>query len=184
MGDKKALVPVEIIVRKILFLRGEKVLLDRDLAELYGVETRVFKQAVRRNRKRFPEDFMFELTKQEFEDWRSQFVISKSDKMGLRYRPMAFTEQGVAMLSSVLNSDRAIEVNIAVMRAFVQLRQMIASNEELARKLDELEEKYDEQFRIVFDAIRALIDQDEKPRKKIGFEVSEGRVSYRKKKKQ
>jgi hypothetical protein len=184
MGDKKALVPVEVIVRKILFLRGEKVLLDRDLAELYGVETRVLKQAVRRNRKRFPEDFMFELTKQEFEDWRSQFVISKSDKMGLRYRPMAFTEQGVAMLSSVLNSDRAIEVNIAVMRAFVQLRQMIASNEELARKLDELEEKYDEQFRIVFDAIRALIDQDEKPRKKIGFEVSEGRVSYRKKKKQ
>ena len=184
MGDKKALVPAEVIVRKILFLRGEKVLLDRDLAELYGVETRVLKQAVRRNRKRFPEDFMFELTKQEFEDWRSQFVISNSDKMGLRYRPMAFTEQGVAMLSSVLNSDRAIEVNIAVMRAFVQLRKMIASNEELARKLDELEEKYDEQFRIVFDAIRALIDQDEKPRKKIGFEVSEGRVSYRKTKKQ
>ena len=164
-------------------MRGEKVLLDRDLAELYGVETRVLKQAVRRNRKRFPKDFMFELTKQEFEDWRSQFVISKSDKMGLRYRPMAFTEQGVAMLSSVLNSDRAIEVNIAIMRTFVQLRKMIASNEELARKLDELEEKYDEQFRIVFDAIRALIDQDEKPRKKIGFEVSEGRVSYKKKKK-
>ena len=178
MGDKKALVPAEAIVRKILFLRGEKVLLDRDLAELYGVETRVLKQAVRRNRKRFPEDFMFELTKQEFEDWRSQFVISKSDKMGLRYRPMAFTEQGVAMLSSVLNSDRAIEVNIAIMRAFVQLRKMIASNEELARKLDELEEKYDEQFRIVFDAIRALIEHDEKPPKKIGFEVSEDRSSY------
>ena len=171
MGDKKALVPADVIVRKILFLRGEKVLLDRDLAELYGVETRALKQAVRRNRKRFPEDFMFELTKQEFEDWRSQFVISNSDKMGLRYRPMAFTEQGVAMLSSVLNSDRAVEVNIAIMRAFVQLRKMIASNEELARKLDELEEKYDEQFRIVFDAIRALIEHDEKPPKKIGFET-------------
>jgi hypothetical protein len=171
MGDKKALVPAEIIVRKILFLRGDKVLLDRDLAELYGVETRVLKQAVRRNKRRFPEDFMFELTKQEFEDWRSQFVISKSDKMGLRYRPMAFTEQGVAMLSSVLNSERAIEMNIAIMRAFVQLRKIIASNEELARKLDELEEKYDEQFRIVFEAIHALIEHDEKPPKKIGFEV-------------
>ena len=171
MGDKKALVPAELIVRKILFLRGEKVLLDRDLAELYGVETRVLKQAVRRNSKRFPEYFMFELTKHEFEDWRSQFVISNSDKMGLRYRPMAFTEQGVAMLSSVLNSDRAVEVNIAIMRAFVQLRKMIAPNEELARKLDELEEKYDEQFRIVFDAIRALIEHDEKPKKKIGFEA-------------
>ena len=145
--------------------------MDRDLAELYGVETRLLKQAVRRNRKRFPEDFMFELTKQEFEDWRSQFVISNSDKMGLRYRPMAFTEQGVAMLSSVLNSDRAIEMNIAIMRAFVQLRKMIAFNEELARKLDELEEKYDEQFRIVFEAIHALIEQDEKPPKKIGFET-------------
>ena len=171
MGDRRRLVPTEVIVRKILLLRGEKVLLDRDLAELYGVETRALKQAVRRNRKRFPEDFMFELTKQEFEDWRSQFVISNSDKMGLRYRPMAFTEQGVAMLSSVLNSDRAVEVNIAIMRAFVQLRKMIASNEELARKLDELEEKYDEQFRIVFDAIRALIEHDEKPPKKIGFET-------------
>jgi len=171
MGNTKSLVPAEVIVRKILFLRGENVLLDRDLAELYGVETRVLKQAVRRNRKRFPEDFMFELTKQEFEDWRSHFVISKSDKMGLRYRPMAFTEQGVAMLSSVLNSERAIEMNIAIMRAFVQLRKIIASNEELARKLDELEEKYDEQFRIVFEAIHALIEHDEKPPKKIGFEV-------------
>ncbi len=178
MGNTKTLVPVEVIATKILFLRGEKVLLDRDLAELYGVETRVLKQAVRRNRERFPEDFMFELTKQELEDWRSQFVISNSDKMGLRYRPMAFTEQGVAMLSSVLRSDRAIEVNIAIMRAFVQLRKMIASNEELARKLTELEEKYDEQFRIVFDAIHALIEHDEKPHKKIGFEISEKRTVY------
>jgi hypothetical protein len=174
MGDKKALVPTEVIVTKILFLRGEKVLLDRDLAELYAVETRALKQAVRRNIKRFPEDFMFELTKEELEDWRSQFVISKSDKMGLRYRPMAFTEQGVAMLSSVLNSDRAIEVNIAIMRAFVQLRKMIASNEELARKLEELEhkiEKHDEDIGLIFEAIRQLMTPPDTPPKKIGFEV-------------
>ena len=173
MGHKKALVPAEVIVRKILFLRGEKVLLDRDLAELYGVETRLLKQAVRRNRKRFPEDFMFELTKQEFEDWRSQFVISNSDKMGLRYRPMAFTEQGVAMLSSVLNSDRAIEVNIAIMRAFVQLRKMIASNKKLARKLKELEARVgeqDEQIQLIFEAIHQLMSPPDKPPKKIGFE--------------
>ena len=174
MGEKKALVPTEVIVTKIIFLRGERVLLDRDLAELYGVETRVLKQAVRRNMKRFPEDFMFELTKEELEDWRSQFVISKSDKMGLRYRPMAFTEQGVAMLSSVLNSDRAIEVNIAIMRAFVQLRKMIASNEELARKLKELEErleKHDENIGLIFEAIRELMTPPDKPTKKIGFEA-------------
>jgi hypothetical protein len=174
MGDKKALVPAEVIVRKILFLHGEKVLLDRDLAELYGVETRLLKQAVRRNRKRFPEDFMFELTKQEFEDWRSQFVISNSDKMGLRYRPMAFTEQGVAMLSSVLNSDRAIEVNIAIMRAFVQLRKMIASNKKLARKVKELEARvgeHDEQIQVIFEAIHQLMTPPDTPPKKIGFET-------------
>jgi hypothetical protein len=175
MGDKKALVPAEVIVGKILFLRGEKVLLDRDLAELYGVETRVLNQAVGRNKKRFPEDFMFVLTREEITRI-SQSVTSSKIKYSKRVT--AFTEQGVTMLSSVLNSDRAIEVNIAIMRAFVQLRKMIASNEELARKLDELEEKYDEQFRIVFEAIRALIDQDEKPPKKIGFEVSEDRSSY------
>ena len=107
-------VPIESIVSKIVFIRDEKVMLDRDLAELYGVETKVLKQAVRRNIKRFPDDFMFELTKEEFENWRSQFVTSNSDKMGLRYKPMAFTEQGVAMLSSVLHSNRAIEVNIAI----------------------------------------------------------------------
>ena len=171
MGNTKALVPMEVIVTKILYLRGEKVLLDRDLAELYGVETKQLKRAVRRNIKRFPEDFMFELSKEEWENLRCHFGTSSWG--GTRYAPLAFTEQGVAMLSSVLKSDRAIEVNIAIMRAFVQLRKMIASNEELARKLDELEEKYDEQFRIVFDAIRALIEHDEKPPKKIGFEGNE-----------
>ena len=172
------IVPIESIVNKVIFLRGEKVLLDRDLAELYGVETKVLKQAVRRNIKRFPSDFMFELSKEEFEDWRSQFVTSNSVKMGLRYKPMAFTEQGVAMLSSVLKSERAIGVNIAIMRAFVRLRQMLASNEDLARKLEDMEKKYDEQFKVVFDAIRALMAPPEKPRKKIGFEVKEGRAGY------
>jgi hypothetical protein len=184
MGRTKALVPTEAIISKILFLRGEKVLLDRDLAELYGVETRVLKQAVRRNRRRFPEDFMFELTRQEFEDWRSQFVISNSDKMGLRYRPMAFTEQGVAMLSSVLNSERAIKVNIAIMRAFVQLRKMIASHEELARKLAELEAhmgEHSEQIQAIFEAIRQLMSPPDRLQKKIGFEVSEKKASYGKK---
>jgi len=168
MKDIKELVPIELIVTKILFLRGEKVLLDRDLAELYGVETRVLNQAVGRNEKRFPEDFMFVLTREEITRI-SQSVTSSKIKYSKRVT--AFTEQGVAMLSSVLNSDRAIEVNIAIMRAFVQLRKIIASNEELARKLDELEEQYDEQFRIVFEAIHALIEQDEKPTKKIGFEA-------------
>ncbi len=174
------IVPIESIVSKIIFLRGEKVLLDRDLAELYSVETKVLKQAVRRNIRRFPDDFMFELTKEEFEDWRSQFVTSNRDKMGLRYKPMAFTEQGVAMLSSVLNSNRAIEVNIAIMRAFVQLRKMISSHANLERKLVALEKKYDQQFRVVFDAIRALMAPPERPKKKIGFEVKERRAVYSK----
>ena len=172
------IVPIESIVSKIILLRGEKVLLDRDLAKLYEVETKVLKQAVRRNIRRFPSDFMFELSKEEFEDWRSQFVTSNSDKMGLRYRPMAFTEQGVAMLSGVLKSERAIEVNIAIMRAFVTLRQMLASNAALARKLEEMEIKYDEQFKIVFEAISQLMTPSEWPRKKIGFEVKEPKGRY------
>ncbi len=115
MDKKGVMIPVERIKQLIVFIRGQKVMLDRDLAELYGIETKVLKQAVRRNIKRFPDDFMFELTKEEFENWRSQFVTSNRDKMGLRYKPMAFTEQGVAILSSVLRSERAIEVNIAIM---------------------------------------------------------------------
>jgi len=171
-SSKPTLVPIEVIISKIIFVRGEKVLLDRDLAELYGVETKALKQAVRRNIKRFPDDFMFELSKEEFENWRSQFVTSNSDKMGLRYRPMTFTEQGVAMLSSVLRSSRAIEVNIAIMRAFVQLRKMIASHDKLARKLAELEqhlEGHDEQIQVIFETIKQLMPLPKKPRKKIGF---------------
>ena len=166
------------IRQAIIMVRGQRVILDRDLAELYRVETRTLKQAVRRNAARFPEDFMFVLTAKEFKNWRSQFVISNSDRMGLRHAPMVFTEQGVAMLSSVLNSERAIRVNIAIMRAFVQLRQILASSEDLARKLGELEKKYDSQFKVVFDAIRQLMTPPEPPRKEIGFKVREPRVRY------
>ena len=179
MAKRKAAVPVERIEKAILFIRGEKVLLDRHLAELYGVETKVLKQAVRRNIKRFPSDFMFELTKEEFKNWRSQFVTSSSPQWGgARYQPMAFTEQGVAMLSSVLRTDRAIEVNIAIMRAFVKLRQMVAAHKDLKRKLAALEKRYDDQFKIVFEAIAELMTPPEKPRKKIGFDIKEPRSSY------
>lgn len=166
------LVATEAIASRIYFMRSHKVMLDRDLAELYGVETRTLKQAVRRNIRRFPEDFMFVLDKDEFEKWRSQNVMSNSDKMGLRHPPMAFTEQGVAMLSSVLKSERAIEVNIAIMRAFVRMRELLTSNKKMAQKLEELEQrlvKHDENFRIVFDAIKSLLKEEEKPKRKIGF---------------
>jgi hypothetical protein len=183
MGEQKSGIPIEEIESRIYLIRGHRVMLDQDLAELYGVLTKALKQAVKRNIDRFPSDFMFVLTYQEVANLRSQIVTSSSRQWGgTRYKPMVFTEQGVAMLSSVLNSARAIEVNIAIMRAFVQLRKMIASNEELARKLDEIEEKYDEQFRIVFDAIHALIEHDEKPPKKIGFKVSERHAAYGKRK--
>ena len=183
MASKQLPIPVERIEKAILLVRGQKVILDRDLAQLYGVKTKALKQAVRRNPKRFPRDFMFELTKEEFENWRSQFVTSNRDKMGLRYRPMAFTEQGVAMLSSVLNSERAIEVNIAIMRVFVRLREMMATHKELAFKLAEHEERlegHDEQIQNIFEAIRQLMTPAEKERKKIGFEVKELAERYSK----
>ncbi len=173
------LIPIERIRQAILLLRGQKVMLDRDLAALYGVPTAMLKRAVRRNACRFPSDFMFLLTRQEIADWRCQFGTSKSDRMGLRHAPMAFTEQGVAMLSSVLNSERAVRVNITIMRAFVQLRQLLASHVDLARKLAELEKKYDAQFRVVFDAIRQLITPRKPPKKQIGFNVRESRAVYR-----
>jgi hypothetical protein len=149
------------------------------LAVLYGVTTKVLKQAVKRNSGRFPEDFMFVLSREEFAAWRSQFVTSKADRKGLRYPPMAFTEHGVAMLSSVLNSQRAIHVNIAILRAFVRLRELIATNRDLARRLDELEKRYDAQFKGVFEAIRQLMTPPAKERRSIGFRVEEGRPAYR-----
>jgi len=171
-------VPVERIAAKIFLIRGTKVMMDRDLAELYGVETKVLKQAVKRNIDRFPSDFMFELTREEFQNWRSQFVTSKSDRMGLRYKPMVFTEQGVAMLSTVLNSKRAIQVNIQIMRAFSKLREMLSTHEDLKKKIEAMEKKYDKNFRIVFEAIKQLFETDAKPRKKIGFTVKEKQAAY------
>jgi len=168
--DKPAtIVPVERIVQAIILVRGEKVILDADLAVLYGVETRVLVQAVKRNMERFPADFMFQFSPEEFAHLRSQFVTS-SAWGGRRYPPYAFTEQGVAMLSSVLHSDRAVRVNIEIMRAFVQLRRILATHAELAHKLEELERKYDEQFKVVFEAIRELMTPPEPKKKRpIGF---------------
>jgi hypothetical protein len=157
------------VERRILLVRGQNVILDFDLADLYGVETRVLKQAVRRNRDRFPADFMFELTANEAKMLVSQTVIPTRGKFG-GSTPMAFTEQGVAMLSSVLRSPRAVQVNIAIMRAFVRLREMLMSNADLARKLIALENKYDAHFKVVFDAIRKLMEGPPPPPKpRIGF---------------
>ena len=167
------LIPIERIETKILLLRGQKVMLDKDLADLYGVPTKILKRAVTRNLDRFPVDFMFMVDTQEVTTLRCQFGTSKTSdpRGGTRYAPMAFTEQGVAMLSSVLNSPRAIQVNIAIMRAFMRLRHILASHTDLARKLDELEQKYDKQFSVVFEALRELMNPPEPPRPTIGFEV-------------
>lgn len=147
-------------------------MLDDDLAELYEVETKTLNQAVNRNLERFPADFMFQLSREESERLRSQSVISNRGRGGRRYLHYAFTEQGVAMLSGVLRSPRAVQVNVAIMRAFVKLREMLATNHELARRLDDLESRYDEQFRVVFDAICELMRPPEKPRSRIGFAVA------------
>ena len=168
MAKATPLIPAEQIERSILLLRGHKVLLDSDLAALYEVETKYLTRAVRRNIDRFPGDFMFQLTRQEFDDLRSHFGTS-SAWGGRRYPPYAFTEQGVAMLSSVLRSPTAIRVNIEIMRAFVRLRQIVASHAELARKLEALEKKYDAQFKVVFDAIRQLMTPPAQKRTPIGF---------------
>jgi hypothetical protein len=165
-----SLVSVELIEKKIYLIRGRKVMLDSDLAELYGVATKVLLQAVKRNLDRFPEDFMFLLKYQDVAALRSQIVTLKKGRGEHRkYLPYVFTEQGVAMLSSVLKSERAVRVNIAIMRAFVKLREMIASHKDLAKRLDELEKKYDEQFRVVFEAIRELMSPDVPGKGKIGF---------------
>ena len=172
------LVPPEHIERSILLIRGHKVMLDSDLAELYGVTTKRLNEQVRRNLSRFPDDFMFQLTESETHLLRSQFATSKEGRGGRRYRPYAFTEQGVAMLSSVLNSEIAIKVNIEIMRAFVRLRRLLTSHADLARKLDSLERKYDAQFKVVFDAIRELMKPPESKKRPIGFLVEEPKVPY------
>ena len=165
------LIPLERIENKILLIRGQKVLLDRDLADLYGVPTSQLKRAVKRNITRFPEGFMLILSKEELEKWRCQFGTS-NDKMGLRYPPMAFSEQGVAMLSSVLNSERAIQVNIAIMKTFVQMREMLLNNVKMAAKLKEIEDRVDTQEMntiIIMDKLRALTSQEKTKKRKIGF---------------
>lgn len=182
-----SLIPTERIESKIYFIRGKKVMFDSDLAKLYGVSTGRLNEQVKRNRKRFPEDFMFKLNRQEVELWksyslRSQFAIlnagdSRSQvatlKRGkhIKYAPSVFTEQGVAMLSSVLNSERAIQVNIQIMRTFTMIREMLASNKDLRQKIEALEKKYDKQFKVVFEAIKALMTEKSQPKQRIGFRL-------------
>ena len=167
----RAVIPRERIEQTILVIRGHNVMLDSDLAHLYGVTAGRLNEAVKRNEDRFPSDFMFQLTKPEFEHLKSQIAISSSKWGGRRHPPYAFTEQGVAMLSGVLHSKRAIEVNVAIMRTFVRLREMISSNKVLARRLNELEKKYDGQFRVVFEAIRELMAEPESKPRRIGFKT-------------
>ena len=171
------LVPIELIASKIYLIRNMKVMLDRDLADLYGVETRVLNQAVSRNIERFPEDFMFSLTREEIMRI-SQIVTSSEIKFSKSVR--CFTEQGVAMLSSVLRSKRAIHVNIQIMRTFTQLRKMLSTHKDLKRKIESMEKKYDEQFQIVFEAIKQLLTEEDKPKKKIGYTVREKQKAYAK----
>lgn len=168
MSKSLTTIPIERVEQAILLIRGEKVILDVDLAALYGVQTRSLIQAVKRNTQRFPKDFMFQLTKSEFDSLRSQIVISKA-RGGRRFMPYAFTEHGAIMAANVLNSERAVQASVAVVRAFVRLRQILASNVELAKKLEELERKYDAQLKVVFDAIRQLMTPPEPKRKQIGF---------------
>jgi len=163
----------DILLDRIYFIRDQKVMLDRDLAELYGVETRILNQAVRRNIKRFPDDFMFQLTLKEFESLRSQIVTSKI-RGGLRYTPFAFTEQGVAMLSSVLNSERAIQVNIQIMRLYTRMRSLLHNHKDLLLKIEKIENKvssHDEHIKVLFDYLKKLLQDEAKPRKQVGFKI-------------
>lgn len=167
----KEIIPIEHIERFIYYIRQRKVMMDSDLAGLYGVSTSNLNKAVKRNFDRFPEDFLFQLSKEEFDSLRFQIGISnkKTSHGGRRYAPFVFTEQGVAMLSTVLSSKRAVLVNIQIMRTFVRLRQLLLSNKDLSQRLDRLEKKYDSQFKIIFDAIRQLMLTEAKPKRSIGF---------------
>ena len=164
-------IPGERIINKIFLIRGKKVMMNRDLAELYGVETRSLNQAVRRNNDRFPDDFMFQLNKEETNIWKSQIVMSTADKKGLRKNPLVFTEQGVAMLSSVLNSKKAIMVNIQIIRTFTQLRELLSTNKDLKEKIENMEKKYDKQLREIFEVIKYLLVEETKSKEPIGFSV-------------
>jgi hypothetical protein len=189
MKNSKDLVPVELIERKIFLIRAQKVMLDRDLAELYEVSTKALNQAVKRNADRFPYDFAFQLTSKEAatflksqmaisneKDMRSQIVTAS--KRNIRFRPYAFTEHGAMMAANILRSPQAAKMSVYVVRAFVRLRQMLSTHTDLARRLEELEQKYDSQFKIVFDAIRALMAEPEQTKRKIGFVAKEQRTGY------
>jgi hypothetical protein len=179
----KALIPVDLIERKIYLIRGQKVMLDSDLAALYDVDTKILNKAVKRNEQRFPKDFMFRLTADETASLRFHFGTSNKGRGGRRYSPFAFTENGIAMLSSVLNSNRAIAVNIQIMRTFTKLRELLLTHKDLKHRLEDLEKKYDMQFKVVFDAIRQLMATPVPKEKKVGFIVKERSVVYRTKKK-
>jgi hypothetical protein len=176
--NERNIIPSEVIEKRIFIIRGQKVMLDFHIAELYQVETKTLKRAVKRNRNRFPSDFLFELSQQEYTALRYHFGTLKRGEHS-KYLPFAFTEQGIAMLSGVLSSARAVHVNIAIMRSFVKLREVLASHKDLARKLEELEKRYDSQFRVVFDAIRQLMEPPEKPKRGIGFHVQERVARYK-----
>jgi len=166
------LLPDEVIMNKIYLIRGKKVMLDRDLAELYNVETRSLKQAVKRNMVRFPEDFMFKMNEEEFQNWRSQIVISNSDRMGLRHPPFCFTEQGVTMLSCLLNSETAIHVNIQIIRIFTKMKEMLLTHKEILMQLEQLEREVSQNnsdIRQIFEVLRSLLDYPEQERTPIGF---------------
>ncbi len=169
---KTLMIPDELVMSKIYMIRGQKVMLDRDLAALYQVKTGVLNQAVKRNAKRFPSDFMFQLTQQEFEDWKSQIVISNSEKMGLRKRPLAFTEQGVSMLSGVLNSGIAIQVHIQIIRVFAKMREILFTHKDILLQLEKIEKKltgHDEDIAIIFQYLKKLLNPPQPPRPSIGF---------------
>ena len=167
-------IPDEVLMSKIYLIRGHKVMIDRDLAELYGVETKYLKRAVKRNIQRFPKDFMFELGLKEFNDWRCQIGTSNQDKMGLRYAPYAFTEHGVLMLSSVLNSDKAIKLNIQIMRIFMKMKELVLTNKDWIIKIQEIEKQvtsHDEKIRMIFEYLKKFHIEKPKPKRPIGYKI-------------
>ncbi|MEK7720267.1 MAG: ORF6N domain-containing protein [Bacteroidota bacterium] len=167
-------IPDEIIIDRIYFIRNQKIMIDRDLANLYGIETKVLKQSVRRNLDRFPPDFMFEMSKEEFQNWRSQIVTSNSEKMGLRYAPYCFTEPGVTMLSCVLNSKRAIVVNIKIIRVFTRLKEMVLTHKDILLKMEQMESqviKNSKEIQMIFSALKQLLNPPQVSRRKVGFKI-------------
>ena len=172
----KVTIPEEVIISKIYLIRVQKVMIDRDIAALYGVETKRLKEAVRRNIERFPKDFMFEMTKKEFATWRKDNITEQDDKMGLRHTPFCFTKQGLTMLSCILNSQRAIEMNIMIIRIFTKLREMLVTHKDILLKLEQIEKKvakHDQSIQLIFSALKQLLNPPQKPRQRIGFKPNE-----------